>query len=135
MVGVLCGLQCHGGNVRQVCAARFLVDGADIQTRVSHNGVLGVDVNDGHDFKKNFVLGLDQFAASTVPASTFQVESVDVDTLCWRMVDVILHVLCHIVLHDHHVKGPPLVSSSDLLHSKKQSNVNCMYETVSFLVG
>ena len=129
VVRVLGGLQRHRGNVRQVCAARLLVDGADVEPGVHHGGVFGVDVDDGHDLKEHFVLGLYQLVASTVPASPFQVQSVHVDAL-WRcVVDVILHVLRHVVLHDHNVQGPALVSSSNLLtENREQRNFSCMQQ-------
>ena len=126
VVRVLGGLQRHRGNVRQVRAARLLVDGADVEPGVHHGGVFGVDVDDGHDLKEHFVLGLDQLVASTVPASPFQVQSVHVDAL-WRCVaDVVLHVLRHVVLHDHDVQGPALVSASNLLmENRERSNFSC----------
>lgn len=113
--------QHHVGDVGQIGAAGLLVDGADVHPGLGGRGILGVDVNDGDVFKKDLVLGLHQLAASAVPAGTLQVQSVNVDTFCRGLADVILHVLGDIVLHDHVVQSPALVSPSHLLMKRKQS--------------
>ena len=126
VVRVLSGLQRHRGDVGQVGSARLLVDGADIETGVDHHGVLGVDVDDGHDLEEDLVLGLDQLAAAPVPAGPLQEQAVDVDALGRRVVDVILHVLRHVVLHDNDVQGPALVSAGHFLKRKERGNVHCL---------
>lgn len=113
--------QHYVSDVGQISAAGLLVNGADVHPGLRGSGILGVDVNDGDVFEKDLVLGLYQLAASAVPAGSLQVQSVNVDTLCRGLVDVILHVLGDVVLQDHVVQSPALVSTSHLLMKRKQS--------------
>ena len=116
MIGRLIGLQDDGGYKGQVRPARLLVDGAVVHLQVCHPGTVdGVDVDDGHELKEHFVLGLDEFRAAFVPAGALQVQPVHVDALRRRLADVVLRVARYLVVQDHRVEGPALVSSCHFL--------------------
>ena len=123
VIRMLGALQCQACDVGQVSTPWFLVDRADIEARVCDCWVFCIDVDDRHDFKENFVLGLNQLAAAPVPASPFQVQAVDIDPFWWGVGDVILHLLGDIILHDHIVQGPTLMCSCHLLKNNMNSQL------------
>ena len=93
------GSQIHGSDVGEVGAPRLFVDG----TRI-HLGVLdvfshvdGVEVNDGKRSKEHLGQWFHKLASPPVPASSIQEQTMYVDPLGGRMVDVFLHELGDIV--------------------------------------
>ena len=78
-------------------------------------GVDGVDINHRHLLVENFRPGLHQFARLPVQTGALQEQSVDVNPLGWRVVNVLLGEPRHQVLTDDAVQRPALVGSGDLL--------------------
>lgn len=109
-------LEVDGSDVREVCSARFLVDGTLVRACVaSACGVDRVDVNDRHWFKQDFWFRLYQLTASPIPSGVLEVEAVDVDALLWGCRDVVFQAFGDVVVEDHRVQSPSLVITCYLL--------------------
>lgn len=79
----------------------------------------GIHPDHRHHLEQDFGLGLDEFAATAVPAGSFEVEAVHVYSLRRGLGDVILHPLGHLVEQNHTVQSPALVGSGDLLQVER----------------
>lgn len=77
--------------------------------------VFCVNPYDRHQLKEHFGFGLREFHVPLVPASTFQIQAVHVDTLCGRGRNVVLHPLGDFVAKHHVVQSPAFVGPSYLL--------------------
>lgn len=87
--------------------------------------ILSVHPDHRHHLKEDFGLGVDESAAAAFPASSLQVEAVDIDSLCRRLGDVVLHPSGHLVTQHHAVQGPALVGPSDLLQVQRTNQQGC----------
>ena len=82
MIRTLYCLEPQRGDVSQVCTLRLLVHRALVKSRVFRcGGVDCVHVHYWQQGEEDLRLGLDQFAATAIPSSTIQVQTIDVDTL------------------------------------------------------
>ena len=98
--------------------------------------ILSVHPDHRHHLKEDFRLGVDEFAAAAIPASSFQVEAVDVDSLSRGLGDVILHPPGHLIAQHHAVQRPALVGPSDLLKVQgkaRQVKARQMYLYITML--
>lgn len=86
--------------------------------------ILSIHPDHRHHLKEDFGLGVHEPAAAAVPAGSLQVEAVDIDSLCRRLGDVVLHPSGHLVTQHHAVQGPALVGPSDLLQYKRREQIN-----------
>lgn len=109
------GFQVYSCDVVYVCPGGLLVDWTGIEAGVFYTIILSIHPDHWHHLKENFGFGVNKFAVAAVPASSLQVKTVDVHSLCGRLGDVILHPLRHLVAQHHAVQGPALVRPSDLL--------------------
>lgn len=82
--------------------------------------VHGIHPDHRHHLEEDFGLGFDELAAAAVPAGSFEVEAVHVNSLCRGLGDVILHPLCHLIEQNHAVQSPALVGPGDLLQVQGQ---------------
>lgn len=73
-----------------------------------------------HHLEEDFGLRFDELAAAAVPAGSFEVEAVHINSLCGGLGDVILHPLGHLVEQNHAVQSPALVGPGDLLQVQGQ---------------
>lgn len=77
--------------------------------------VFCINPYDRHQLKEHFWFGLNEFHVPLVPASTFKVQAIDIDTLCGRGRNVILHPLGDFVAKYHVVQSPAFVGPSNFL--------------------
>lgn len=74
--------QHHCCDVVQVCALWLLVDGANVKLRIRRgSGVDSEHVNDRQGCKQHFGWGLDETGVLSVPASTINVQTIDINSL------------------------------------------------------
>lgn len=83
--------------------------------------ILSVHPDHRHHLKENFGFGINEFAAAPVPASSLQVQAININSLCRGLGDVVLHPPGHLITQHHAVQGPALVGSSDLLQMARVS--------------
>ena len=118
MIWVDCCFQEERGNVGQVCALGLLVDGALVELGVFGPRVVHcIDVHHWKSNKEDFVCRLCQSAVLAVPACSFQVEPVHVDSLLGRRGDVFLELVGCVIVQHHTIQSPALVGSCHLLQS------------------
>ena len=116
MIWILIGFELHVSNVGQVSPARLLIYGTLVHPRVSwRSRVDGVDMYD-RKWCEQYLRGwFDKFRASSVPAGTVEIQTIDVDSFCRRLIDVIFVKACDIVMKHNAVQGPALMGSSYFL--------------------
>ena len=104
-------------DVRQVSASWLLVDWAEVELGVSKmvRGVDCIQVDHRERGEEHLGRWLHQTTALAVPASTIQVQSIHIHSL-WRWVGHIFpHHTGHVIVQQHRVECPALVSASHLL--------------------
>ena len=110
-------LEGHCCDVGEVSAAGLLVHGALVQLAIV--GVLGrvhrIQVDHWEGREEDLGLLLHQTAVFAVPASPVLVQPVHVHAFSGWGRHLLLDHLGDIVVQDHRVQSPPLVSSGDLL--------------------
>lgn len=77
--------------------------------------VFCVNPYDRHQLKEHFRFGLDELHVPLVPASAFEIQAIDIHTLCGRGSNVILHPLGDFIAKHHIVQSPAFVDPSYLL--------------------
>lgn len=82
--------------------------------------VHGVHPDHRHHLEENFGLGFDELAAAAVPAGSFKVQAVHINSLCRGLGDVILHPLGHVIEQNHAVQSPALVGPGYFLQVQGQ---------------
>lgn len=107
--------QHHCCDVVQVCARWLLVDGAHIKLRMRRgSGVDSKHVNDRQGCKQHFGWGLDETGVLSVPASTINVQTIDINSLLLKK--------------GSQWQDSPLFYS--LYNKKKNLLVNCLLFTI-----
>ena len=94
--------------------------------------IFSVHPDHRHHLKEDFGLGVDEFAAAAVPASSLQVQAVDVDPLSRGLGDVVLHPPGHLIAQHHAVQRPALVGPSDLLQVQGKAEMYAVWQSCLF---
>lgn len=108
--------QIYNSDVGEVSAPGLLVDRARVELGVLDviSRVDGVEVNDREWSEEHLCWWLCELASSLIPASSVQEQSMNIDSLGGRMVDVFFHEFGDVVLQDDAVQSPTLVGASHL---------------------
>ena len=95
-------------DVGKVSAPRLLVNRTEVQLGVPQvvGGVDGIQVDHREGSEEYLGRRLHQTAALTVPPSTIQVEPMYIDTLWWRLGDILFHHPCHVIVQEYRVQCP-----------------------------
>ena len=87
-------------DVCEVCTPRLFVDGTEVQLSVSQvvRGIDSIQVDHWKGSEEHLSWRLCQTTAFTIPASSVQVEPIDIHSLWWRLGNILFHHSGHIVV-------------------------------------